>query len=131
MARLYLDEHMRNFVPLLRDAGHDVLFAVDHGGQRRTDAWHFREALIDQRIVATFDRGDFEYLHRLWTTLQTLGIVATGHAGILAAARVVTPAEWLPALQERLESPEVLAGRMFAWHPDSGKWYEDAWRPEE
>lgn len=130
MARLYLDEHMGNFVDQLRAIGHDVLFGLEHGGQRRTDAWHFREAVEQDRILLTFDRGDFRWLHRLWTTLHTFHLVEKAHAGILAATRVVTPQDWLPELEPRLADPSSLVGRMFAWHPDTGSWYPDPWRLE-
>ncbi|MEX0786590.1 MAG: DUF5615 family PIN-like protein [Dehalococcoidia bacterium] len=130
MARLYLDEQMGNFAAPLRDAGHDVLFSVDHGGQGRTDPWQFREALSSGRVLLTFNRGHFQYIHRLWTTLQTLQLVEQAHPGVLASTRVVAPAEWLPALADELNQPEGLTGRIRSWHPDTGQWHDDEWKPE-
>lgn len=133
MARLYLDEHLHALVSPLRNYGHDVVFAVDIGGQGKTDAWHFREALASQRTLLTLDRKDFQYFHRLWTTLRIVGVVETEHAGILRAVQTkgFTYSEWLPVLQDKLVMAQELRGRMYTWHPDECKWYEDSWRPEE
>jgi hypothetical protein len=133
MARLYVDENLADLISGLREARHDVVSAIEHGGPGRTDAWHFREALVERRIILTLDKKDFEYFHRLWTTLEILRIVEQGHAGILIAIETKGFAhpDWLPAVQEKLTTPEEVAGRMYRWHPVQERWIEDKWKPEE
>lgn len=132
MARLYLDEHLGHLRLALKEFGHDVVSATDDDKRGRTDAWHFSQAVDENRTILTWNRGDYEYLHRLWTTLQTLGLVSKGHAGILtrAAPRTYQSNEWLPVASERLASGEPLGGRMLIWHPRTSTWEEDKWRPE-
>lgn len=125
MARLYLDEHMQNFAQQLSDEGHDVLFCVDEGGEGRTDAWHFRQAVDAGRVLLSFNRSDFQFLHRLWTTLRTWNVVQTAHAGILTATRVLAPSEWLPVLHTRLEASEPLTES-----PDTTVWHQDGWKAD-
>ena len=131
MARLYVDENL-SLVPALRESGHDVIYAPD-AGQSRTDAWHFREALDDQRIILTLDKRDFQYFHRLWTTLKMLNVVDKAHAGILVDVETkgFTHADWIPVVQQKLATPEELGGRMYRWLPAQGEWHEDAWRLED
>ena len=133
MARLYVDENLAgDFVSRLRAKGHDVVFSGD-AGQGRSDGWHFREAFVDGRILLTLDKRDYQYFHRLWTTLRVMNVIEQGHAGILVLVQTkgFTHAEWLPELKEKLLTPEALRGRMSRWHPAQGQWYEDAWRQEE
>lgn len=133
MALLYVDEQLGDFVSPLTDAGHDVIFAGDVGRGGRTDTWHFREAIDTQRVLLTFNRRDFEYLHKLWTTLHVLGVITTRHAGILTSAPTKTfkPRDWLPVVIDRLSSAAVPRGRLYRWLPRSAEWREDDARPEE
>ena len=132
MVRLYIDEQLGDFVLPLTAQGHDVVFAGDVGRAGRTDTWHFREAIDLQRVILTFNRRDFEYLHKLWTSLHILKVIETRHAGILTAAptKAFKPRDWLPIVQERL-SGEIPAGRLYRWLPGGGEWREDDDRPEE
>ena len=133
MARLYLDEHLGHLRSALEQSGHDVISATDHDRRGRTDAWHSRQAVIENRIILTWNRGDYGYLHQLWTTLRTLGLVPESHAGVLtrAAPRTYQSSEWLLVAAERLASGERLEGRMLIWHPGTSTWEEDKWRPED
>ncbi|MEX2226396.1 MAG: DUF5615 family PIN-like protein [Dehalococcoidia bacterium] len=133
MARLYIDENVGNFASPLRAQGLDVLSVVEDSNRRsRTDAWHFREAVDQRRILITFNRRDFDYLHKLWTTLHALRLVDEPHPGILTAtpARNLTPETWLPNLIDRLGS-DVIPGRLLRWNPGSGKWQTDQRRSED
>jgi hypothetical protein len=89
--------------------------------------------VIEHRTILTWNKTDYEYLHRLWTTLGTLGLVPETHAGILtrAAPRKYQSEEWLPVAIERLASGERLEGRMLIWHPGTLTWEEDKWHPED
>jgi hypothetical protein len=62
-----------------------------------------------------------------------MNVIERGHAGILVAVQTkgFTHAEWLPALQEKLVTPDELGGRMSRWHPAQGRWYEDDWKPDD
>lgn len=132
MARLYLDEHLGGFSQALEGAGHDVIAATEPGREGRTDSWHFREAIADQRVILTWDKPDFEYLHRLWTTLQILGVVAASHPGILTkeAPRTFREADWIQVALDRLSLFDGFQGHMFVWQQQAGKWVEDKWKPE-
>ena len=134
VARVYLDEDIGAFEQPLVAAGHDVI-SVDRDESRRgrSDAWHFREAVKERRLLVVWNRGDYEYLHRLWTTLHTLGVVDTPHAGVLTAAPsgAVNPHEWLAPLIAKLDAAEGWAGRLLRWLPSVADWREDKTRPEE
>ncbi len=132
MARLYIDENLAGqFVSDLQERRHDVIFAGDVG-EGRTDAWHFKEAHLAERILVTLDRTDYQYFHRLWTTLNVMRIVEQSHAGILVAIQTkrFSHSGWLEALDSKLANPDELRGRMSRWHPTQG-WHEDDWKPEE
>ncbi len=132
MAGLYVDENLAGqFVTGLRDRNHDVVFAGDIG-EGRTDAWHFREAFLAERVLLTLDKSDYRYFHQLWTTLNVMRITEKAHAGILVAIQIkgFNQTEWLEALDSKLDDPTELSGRMLRWHPTQG-WHEDDWKPEE
>jgi len=133
MTRVYVDEQLGHFVSPLTKAGHDVVFAGDTGRAGRTDAWHFRESVDDARALITFNRRDFEYLHRLWTSLVTLRVVERDHTGILTSAptKTFTPGEWLPIVLDRLERVAIRPGRLVRWIPATQEWREDDTRPDE
>lgn len=132
MARLYVDESLGGqFVVQLRERDHDVVFAGD-AGTGKSDAWHFREAVKRERLLLTLDRSDYQYFHRLWTSLNIMGIVDETHHGILVAiqAKGFSQSVWVAELGPKLASPDELKGRMSRWHPTHG-WHEDQWKPED
>jgi hypothetical protein len=131
--KVYLDEDVGGFTQHLAAAGHDVLSVVASSERRgRTDAWHFMQALRDRRLLVTWNRPDFEYLHKLWTTLHTLEVVSDPHAGIVTVATApgFTKEQWLPPLMERLAAAETMLGRLLRWVPGRNDWVEDRTRPE-
>ncbi len=130
--RVYVDEQLGNFVASLEEAGHDVVFAGSEGRSGRTDAWHFREAMSEERVLITFNRGDFQYLHRLWTSLQVVGVVARPHSGLLTCAteKDYTPTRWLPVVVERLTT-EIPKGHLLRWIPVTRVWRADEVRLDE
>jgi hypothetical protein len=81
MFRLYIDEDSgdRDLVQTLRARGVDVITAQEVGMIERTDAEHLQFATEQDRVLYSFNRGDFLRLHSLY--------VAEGrtHAGILLA----------------------------------------------
>lgn len=129
---VYVDEQLGNFVSRLEHEGHDVVFAGGEGRAGRTDAWHFREAMILDKVLITYNRGDFQYLHRLWTSVKVLGVVANSHAGVLTCAteKDYTPADWLPAVIGRLKT-EVPKGYLLRWIPMIRLWRADEVRVDE
>ena len=132
MVRVYLDEHLGDLLDPLRASGHDVTFGGSQGRSGRTDAWHFREAVDDARVLVTLDKGDFEYLHKLWTALRTCHVVDVQHAGILTAAGEprFSHARWARRLGDKLVET-ALGGRLFKWVQSTGRWHEAQARPEE
>jgi hypothetical protein len=81
MFRLYIDEDSgdRNLVQALRARGVDVVTAVEAGMIERTDEEHLQYATRENRVLYSFNRGDFLRLHAQY--------LAQGkeHAGILLA----------------------------------------------
>lgn len=132
MRRVYLDEQLGNFTEELKRHGHDVVFGGEDARSGRSDAWHFREAIAGRRTIITFNRRDFEYLHTLWTTLRTMNVVDTMHAGVLTAGpnAEFQPVDWLPLVIARLDNEEPLDGRLFRYVAGIGEWREDAAHPE-
>ena len=130
MARLYIDENLIGIVEGLRDSGHDVVSAAEGYRKGKSDAWHFRDALTDQRVILTLDSG-FYYLHGLWTTLATLHVVQAEHAGILTARQEAgfSVSAWLPIVNTRLASGEDLSGSMLTWRTAEAKWDPGIQRP--
>jgi predicted nuclease of predicted toxin-antitoxin system len=75
MARFYADENFSlRVVERLRALGHDVLTVQEAGEAGGDDARVLAYATASGRIVLTFDRRDFERLHRASST----------HAGIVS-----------------------------------------------
>jgi Domain of unknown function (DUF5615) len=88
MARLYADEDVPlTLVDLLRQLGHDVLTVQEAGRSGEPDAQVLSDATADQRTVLTFNRWDFERLHRR----------GFSHTGIISG----TPDDDLNALAAR------------------------------
>ncbi len=129
MATLYLDEDLANFVQPLQDGGHQVELARDVG-PGRSDAWHLTTASKRQRILITFDLRDYQYLHRLWTSLRIFGLNSRKHFGILTATGQLEPNAWVPAIDSLLRTDQPTAERMWIWSPSRERWREDQWRPE-
>jgi hypothetical protein len=78
MALFYADENFDfGVVERLRILGHDVLTVQEAGERGRDDARVLVRATAEARCVLTFDRGDFERLHRR----------NSAHAGIISCTR--------------------------------------------
>lgn len=85
--RLYLDDDTtsRLLVRLLNRAGHDDRLPIDIGVAGRNDAVHLTHAVLESRVLLTYNHDDFEELHNL--------VRAAGghHPGILAVRRDNNP----------------------------------------
>ncbi len=103
MGRLYADENFDYPVTQrLRALGHDVLTVQDAGEAGGDDAQVLAYATAANRIVLTYDRRDFERLHR----------VNAGHAGIVSCT-------WDPdwdALAARIDRAITAAGSIVGQH---------------
>ena len=68
MFRLYIDEDSgdRDLVQALRARGVDVITAQEAGMIERTDAEHLQFATEQNRVLYSFNRGDFLRLHSLY-----------------------------------------------------------------
>jgi predicted nuclease of predicted toxin-antitoxin system len=77
--RLYLDEDsMRHsLVRALRARGVDVITAVDVGMIEREDAEHLDYATQEERVLCTFNVGDFYRLHTAYLAQES------PHAGMI------------------------------------------------
>lgn len=81
MFKLYIDEDSmdRDLVRALRARGVDVLTAIDADMMGRSDKDHLLFATGQERVLYSFNRGDFFRIH---TQLTADG---AGHAGIVLA----------------------------------------------
>ncbi|MBU4224528.1 MAG: DUF5615 family PIN-like protein [Chloroflexi bacterium] len=81
MIRLYIDEDSmdRDLVYALRARGVDVTTAYDEGMSDRDDQEHLDYATGQERVLYSFNRGDFYELHTLYLTQ------GKAHAGIILA----------------------------------------------
>ncbi len=85
--RLYLDDDSTSglLVRLLNRAGHDVRLPIDIGVAGRNDAVHLTHAILEGRVLITYNADDFEELHNL---VQPAG----GHyPGVLAVRKDNNP----------------------------------------
>jgi len=79
--QLYLDEDTmdKDWVHALRIRGVDVVTALEIDMIRRDDAGHFRYATDQERVLFSFNVGDYQFLHTHYLT------TAKQHAGIILA----------------------------------------------
>jgi Domain of unknown function (DUF5615) len=79
MLRLYLDEDSmsHSLIRALRARGVDVVTALEAGMIERSDADHLEFATSQERVLCTFNVGDFYRLHTDWLT------VGKDHGGII------------------------------------------------
>jgi hypothetical protein len=77
--RLYLDEDSmkRSLVQALRTRNVDVITALEAGMIERKDAEHLDDATEHNRVLCTFNIGDFCRLHQEYLSLGKV------HAGII------------------------------------------------
>jgi len=112
-----------------------VVSAADPLRGAKSDAWHLKEAMAEQRVVITLNRSDFLYLHQFWTTLCTFKLAQPHHSGILTTIQsgYWTRPEWLNAIRAKLNQPDELVGRMSAWLRTAGddRWLWEQWKPDE
>ena len=99
MAHVYIDENLTGeFVSKLQELGHDVADGANFG-PGKTDAWHFRTALAERRIIITLDKRGLDG----WATAVDEGLMRgddlSGHMY-----------RWLSGREEWLED---------AWRPEN------------
>jgi len=65
--KLYLDEDVasRDFIRVLKTAGHDVIAPRDVDLMGESDVLQLTQAVRDDRVCVTKNAGDFEQLHDL------------------------------------------------------------------
>lgn len=85
--RVYLDDDTTSglLVRLLKGAGHDVRLPIEIGVAGRNDAVHLTHAILESRVLITYNSDDFEELHNL---VQAAG---GHHPGVLAVRRDNNP----------------------------------------
>jgi hypothetical protein len=72
-------------VQLLNRAEHDVRLPIQIGVVGRNDAVHLTHAVLESRVLLTYNHDDFEELHNL------VGAVGGHHPGVLAVRRDNNP----------------------------------------
>jgi hypothetical protein len=81
--RLYLDEDAQRggLVRALRWRGIDVMTADEAGMRERDDSDHLTYAITQNRVLYSFNIGDFNALHTAYTA------AGRNHAGIILASQ--------------------------------------------
>jgi hypothetical protein len=103
MARLYGDEHIpADLAERLRQRSHDVLTVAEAGRAGGSDAIVLADATADSRAVLTFNRWDFDRLHRR----------STAHGGMVSC----TPDDDLDVLAARIDQKIRAAGALAGKH---------------
>jgi hypothetical protein len=103
MASLYADEDFHSgVVERLRLLGHDVLTVQEAGRHGGSDAQVLANGTAAGRAVLTYNRWDFEHLHRQ----------DPNHAGIVSC----TPDDDLNALATRIDQALAAAGPLAGQH---------------
>ncbi len=105
--RLYLDEDSmdQDLVRALRARGVDVVTALEAGMIERSDDDHLRRAIAEDRVLYSFNVGDFYHLH---TRYLVEGVAHTGM--ILAPQQQFSVGEQLRRLLRLMttRSPEEM-----------------------
>lgn len=103
MASLYADEDVSTeLAERLRQLGHDVVSVEEAGRAGGSDARVLADATAAGRAVLTFNRWDFERLHRK----------NSAHAGIVSCTRD----DDLDALAARIDNALAGAGNLTGQH---------------
>jgi hypothetical protein len=103
MALLYADEHIHTeLVERLRQLGHSVWSVAEAGRAGGTDAQVLADATAEDRAVLTFNRWDFDRLHRR----------NPSHAGIVSCS----PDDDLDGLATRIDDAIQAAGSLAGKH---------------
>ena len=128
MARLYLDENIEPAAGrLLAQFGHDVVHAYDLGNHSTPDSQHLWVAANDGRILVTFNRRDFEQLHRFWLALNAWEVFNRRHAGILTSWGNISRDQWATLVHDFVAQGRDLDNRMWEWRPRQGRWESYGW----
>ena len=123
MARCYLDEDTpREVGSILTRYGHDVVHAYDLGNQGITDAEHLQLAANAGRILVTYNRRDFEDLHRLWVALNAWEVIARQHAGILTTWGQIPIEPWADLINDFLALRPSITNVMWRWQRQQRQW---------
>lgn len=123
MARLYLDEDVPpRLASLLQGQGHDVDVANQVGMVNIPDAVHLLRAARQSRTLVTFNRADFFYLHRLWTTLNLWGVTGQPHHGIITSNRQVPVDDWASCIESLLTSEGDFVNHLYLWDANRQEW---------
>jgi hypothetical protein len=102
MARLYSDEDVpEELNDLLRLLGHDVVSVSQLGRKGGDDAQVLADAITEGRAVVTFNRWDFDRLHR----------ASAAHEGIISCTRDDDPAALATRIDRAIQVEATLAGK--------------------
>ena len=103
MSLLYADEDFDHcLVESLRKMGHDVVTVQEAGRSGGDDAQVLSDATADDRAVLTFNRWDFDRLHRQ----------SQAHAGIVSCSRD----DDVDALATRIDQSITATGILVGQH---------------
>jgi predicted nuclease of predicted toxin-antitoxin system len=96
--KLLLDEHLSpDIAEALRTRGHDVVSVLEIGLEGKSDQVIWRRAIVEGRVVVTYDKGDFLGLYRLFFQ------EGIHHPGVVIISNRTIPSSDLGGLIRALE----------------------------
>jgi predicted nuclease of predicted toxin-antitoxin system len=109
--RLLLDEHFPpRIAATLRAQGFDVTCVIEQGRQQSADEEVWRQAILEERVVVTYDRDDFLALFNLFFT------DGVRHPGlVIISSRTIRPNDYgtlLRSLQRLMTEDEDLSDQV-------------------
>ena len=128
MAHIYLDEDVpRECGEILSRHGHDVVRAREIGHRSMPDSDHLKYAAETGRVLITYNRSDYEALHRLWIALNSWGIMDRVHGGILTSWGQIATATWANLVNEFMTQNSIMENRMWRWRRQQQDWDPVGW----
>ena len=128
MALIYLDEDVsRECGEIMFGHGHNVVRAREIGHHSMPDTDHLRYAAESGRILVTYNRSDYEALHRLWLALNSWGVMARSHSGILTTWGQIPAVTWANLVNDFLAQNSITENLMWRWRRQQQEWEPVGW----
>ena len=113
---LYLDDDVFPAASdLLRDRGHSVVCASDVGNHGKRDRDHLFYCFQSGHTLVTFNASDFVYLHHVWQSLVSWGVLSLPHKGILTFSRQILLQDLCEVIGRLLQQNVTFDGILYTW----------------
>ncbi len=117
MAFILLDHNVaRDIAPLLRQAGHGAITALDAGMHSAEDDEYVLVSSDRAWTIVTHNKKDFNLLHGAWRRWSTAWGIQHAHAGILVLGEAA-PTILANAIIDLLAGDPPLRNHLYQWRP--------------